>query len=74
VFQNDSVSTGANARLEIMFVDNTRVTFGERVKASLDCYVVNPARGLKRSGSGLPVRSNSCQGDYPSPQHLTSAW
>jgi hypothetical protein len=47
VFQNDSVSTGANARLEITFVDNTRMTFGERVKASLDRYVVDPARGRK---------------------------
>jgi hypothetical protein len=47
VFQNESLSTGANARLEITFIDNTRVTLGESVKLRIDRYAINPAAGRK---------------------------
>ena len=46
VFLNDVVSTGAAARLEITFADNTRLTLGEKVELTLDTYVFNVAAGI----------------------------
>ena len=43
VIPNESVSTGAGARLEVTFKDNTRLTLGENAKLTLDKYVFNPA-------------------------------
>jgi hypothetical protein len=43
IFPNEIVSTGTTARLEITFVDDTRLTLGEKAKLSLDRYVFNPA-------------------------------
>ena len=43
VILNESVSTGAAARLEVTFKDNTRVTLGENAKLTLDRYAFNPA-------------------------------
>ncbi len=45
VFLNEFVSTGKVARLEVTFIDNTRLTLGERTKLTLDTYVFNPAAG-----------------------------
>ena len=50
VFLNEAVSTGAAARLEVTFADNTRLTLGENAKLTLDTYIFNPAasRGTVR--------------------------
>ena len=45
VYSQRSVSTGAAARLEVTFKDNTRLTLGENAKLTLDKYVFNPAAG-----------------------------
>jgi len=45
VFLNEVVSTGDAARLEVTFVDNTRLTLGEKAKLTLDMYLFNPAAG-----------------------------
>ena len=43
VLVNESVSTGAAARLEITFKDNSRLTLGENARLTLDRYIFNPA-------------------------------
>jgi hypothetical protein len=43
VFLNEVVSTADAARLEVTFVDGTRLTLGEKAKLTLDSYVFNPA-------------------------------
>lgn len=45
VFLNEIVSTGEAARLEVTFVDDTRMTIGEKAKLTLDTYVFDPAAG-----------------------------
>jgi len=45
VFLNEVLSTGAAARLEVTFKDNTRLTLGEKAKLTLDKFVFNPAAG-----------------------------
>jgi hypothetical protein len=45
VILNETVTTGAAARLEVIFKDNTRLTLGENAKLTLDRYVFNPAAG-----------------------------
>ncbi len=45
VFLNENVSTGEAARLEVTFVDDTRLTIGEKAKLTLDTYVFDPASG-----------------------------
>jgi len=45
LFRNDVVSTGEAARLEVTFIDNTRLTLGEKAKLTLDTYVFDPAAG-----------------------------
>ena len=45
VILNETVTTGAAARLEVTFKDNTRLTLGENAKLTLDRYVFNPAAG-----------------------------
>jgi len=45
VILNETVSTGAAARLEVTFKDNTRLTLGENARLTLDRYVFNPAAG-----------------------------
>ena len=42
VILNETVSTGAAARLEVTFKDDTRLTLGENAKLTLDRYVFNP--------------------------------
>ena len=48
VFLNEVVSTGAAARLEVTFKDNTRLALGEKAKLRLDRFVFNPAAGRGR--------------------------
>ena len=45
VFLNETVSTGAAARLEVTFKDNTQLTLGENAKLMLDRYVFDPTAG-----------------------------
>jgi hypothetical protein len=45
VFLNETVSTGAAARLEITFKDDTKLTLGENAKLMLDRYAFNPTAG-----------------------------
>jgi hypothetical protein len=45
VFLNETVSTGEAARLEVTFIDDTRLTIGEKAKLTLDTYVFDPAAG-----------------------------
>jgi hypothetical protein len=45
VILNETVTTGAAARLEVTFKDNTRLTLGENAKLTLDKYFFNPAAG-----------------------------
>jgi hypothetical protein len=45
VFLNETVSTGEAARLEVTFIDDTRLTVGEKAKLTLDTYVFDPAAG-----------------------------
>src|SRR2546423_12229620 len=43
VFLNEIVSTGEGARLEVTFVDDTKLTIGAKAKLTLDTYVFDPA-------------------------------
>ena len=42
VFRNQIVATGANARLEVTFIDGTQLTLGERAEMILDTFVFDP--------------------------------
>jgi len=46
VHMGDALQTGANARLEITFVDDTRLTLGENARVVIDRYVYNPDRSI----------------------------
>ena len=59
VFLNEIVSTGEAARLEVTFIDDTRLTIGEKAKLTLDTYVFDPAAGsgtIKFGGDALRER------------------
>jgi hypothetical protein len=45
VNMNDQLLTGANARMEVTFVDGTKLTLGENAKVVVDRFVYNPAKG-----------------------------
>jgi hypothetical protein len=42
VHMNDQLRTGANARLEVTFRDNSKLTLGENANVVIDRYVYNP--------------------------------
>jgi hypothetical protein len=42
----DALKTGANARLEVTFVDDTRLTLGENARVVIDHYVFNPDQSI----------------------------
>jgi hypothetical protein len=42
----DALQTGANARLEVTFVDQTRLTLGENARVVIDRYVYDPDRSI----------------------------
>jgi hypothetical protein len=44
VHMNDRLRTGANARLEVTFNDNSVLTLGENANVAIDRYVYNPAK------------------------------
>ena len=44
VHMNDSLRTGAKARLEVTFRDTTKLTLGENAKVAIDRYVFNPGQ------------------------------
>src|SRR5690348_1685291 len=46
VHMGDALKTGANARLEVTFVDDTRLTLGENARVVIDRYVYNPERSI----------------------------
>jgi hypothetical protein len=50
---NEVVSTGEAARLEVTFVDDTRLTLGGNTKLTLDRYVFNSAAGTRTIRFGL---------------------
>jgi hypothetical protein len=42
VFLNEIVSTGEGARLEVTFIDDTKLTIGAKAKLTLDTFVFDP--------------------------------
>jgi hypothetical protein len=56
----DALQTGPNGRLEVTFVDDTRLTLGDNAKVVIDRYVYNNDRCCWRCPelhiSGLPQR------------------
>jgi hypothetical protein len=46
VHMGDPLQTGANARLEVTFIDGTRLTLGENARVVIDRYVFNPDRSI----------------------------
>jgi hypothetical protein len=56
VHMNDRLRTGANARLEVTFNDNSKLTLGENANVVIDRYVYNPNK------SSAQVVLNATQG------------
>lgn len=50
VASGDTLSTGEDSRLLLVFTDGTRLTLGERAEAFIDHFVYNP---LKKSGAAF---------------------
>src|SRR5262249_55085430 len=46
VHMGDALQTGANARLEVTFKDETRLTLGENARVVIDRYVYDPDRSV----------------------------
>ena len=46
VHMGDALQTGANARLEVTFIDDTRLTLGENARVVIDRYVYDPDRSI----------------------------
>jgi len=46
VHMGDALQTGPNGRLEVTFVDDTRLTLGDNAKVVIDRYVHNPGRSV----------------------------
>src|SRR5689334_23397662 len=46
VHMGDALRTGANARLEVTFRDDTRLTLGENARVVIDRYVYDPDRSV----------------------------
>ena len=46
VHMNDTVRTGANARLQVTFRDNTNLTLGENASVVVDRFVFDPDAGV----------------------------
>ena len=46
VHMGDALQTGANARLEVTFRDETRLTLGENARVVIDRYVYDPDRSI----------------------------
>ena len=52
VYQNQSISTGANSVAQLLFTDQTTLSIGQRSQVTLDRYVYDPSRA---SGGGATV-------------------
>lgn len=52
VFQNQTISTGANSVAQLLFTDQTTLSIGQRSRVTLDRYVYDPAR---TTGTGATV-------------------
>ncbi len=48
ILLNDRIETGTDARLELSFVDGTKLTMGANAKIIIDEYVFNPDQGIGR--------------------------
>ena len=46
VHMGDALQMGPNGRLEVTFVDDTRLTLGDNAKVVIDRYVHNPGRSV----------------------------
>ena len=46
VHMGGALQTGPNGRLEVTFVDDTRLTLGDNAKVVIDRYVHNPGRSV----------------------------
>lgn len=54
IFLNDTVITGAKAKIEILFTDDTRFSLGESSEMTLDEYIYNPdKKGENKFGAKL---------------------
>jgi hypothetical protein len=54
VHMNDVITTGGQARLEITFLDGTRIALGEHARLQIDTFVYQPAS----TGSGIDLAIN----------------
>ncbi len=52
VYQNQTISTGANSVAQLLFTDQTTLSIGQRSEVTLDRYVYDPSRA---SGGGATV-------------------
>lgn len=52
VYQNQTISTGANSVAQLLFTDQTTLSIGQRSQVTLDRYVFDPTRA---SGGGATV-------------------
>jgi ferric-dicitrate binding protein FerR (iron transport regulator) len=52
VYQDQTISTGANSVAQLLFTDQTTLSIGQRSQVTLDRYVYDPSRA---SGSGATV-------------------
>jgi ferric-dicitrate binding protein FerR (iron transport regulator) len=52
VYQNQTISTGANSVAQLLFTDQTTLSIGQRSQVTLDRYVYDPGRA---SGGGATV-------------------
>jgi hypothetical protein len=48
IYLDEAIRTGAGARLELLFLDGTRLTVGENARLTLDRYVYRPAEAGSR--------------------------
>lgn len=44
IFLNDTIVTGAKAKIEILFTDDTRFSLGENSEMTMDEYIYNPGK------------------------------
>jgi hypothetical protein len=49
VHMNDTLRTGANARLQVTFRDNTNLTLGENATVAVDRFVFDPDAGIGKA-------------------------
>ena len=61
VHMNDRLRTGANARLQVTFNDQSSLTLGENANVAIDRFVFNPQkklcrRRIGRNSRGIPLR------------------